>query len=61
MTGYGPWEATPRWLTWLGYHEKRRKRFASWMIGGGFDGWEYFDDRPSALGETVDATGGENG
>jgi hypothetical protein len=39
MTTYDPWKKTPWWLRWLG--SERRKRFASPMIGGGFDGWEY--------------------
>lgn len=39
MTTYGPWQATPWLFRWL--WNERRKRFASPMIGGGFDGWEY--------------------
>jgi hypothetical protein len=41
MTTYGPWEQTPRWLVWLGFSGRRRRRYASPMIGGGFDGWDY--------------------
>lgn len=48
MTTYGRWERTPRWLRWLGFLPFRRRRYASPMIGGGFDGWEY-----AALGKAV--------
>lgn len=41
MTTYGPWERTPIWRQLFGAREYRRRRFASPMIGGGFDGWEY--------------------
>lgn len=41
MTVYGEWERTPRWLVWFGKPAMRRRRWASWMIGGGFDGWDY--------------------
>ena len=41
MTTYGPWQRTPKFLTYLGFSALRRKRYASWMIGGGFDGWHY--------------------
>lgn len=41
MTTYGPWQRTPKWLRMLGWPNERRAVYASWMIGGGLDGWEY--------------------
>lgn len=45
MTTYGPWHPTPRWLRWLGKPQWRRSVYASMMIGGGWDGWDYSDER----------------
>lgn len=45
MTTYGPWHPTPGWLRWLGKPQWRRSVYASWMIGGGWDGWDYSDIR----------------
>lgn len=41
MTFYGAWERTPKFLTYCGFPGLRRRRWASPMIGGGFDGWQY--------------------
>lgn len=38
---YGPWVPTPRWLQRLGFPAFRRSCYASWMAGGGWDGWEW--------------------
>lgn len=38
---YGSWQVTPWFLRIAGYPPVRRKKFAAWNVGGGFDGWEY--------------------
>ena len=43
---FGLWENTPGWLQLLGKQPFRRPRYASWMIGGGWDGYDYAD-RPT--------------
>jgi hypothetical protein len=43
VTTYDHWHHTPQWLRWLGKPKWRRQRYASWMIGGGRDGFEYSD------------------
>jgi hypothetical protein len=47
MTTYGPWGRTPIWLQLFGARPFRRRRYASPMIGGGFDGWEYATETTS--------------
>lgn len=44
MTTYGHWHPTPGWLRWLGKPQWRRAVYASAMIGGGWDGWDYSDE-----------------
>ena len=39
----GCWERTPLMLRVIGYADQRRRTFAPWQLGGGFDGWEYGD------------------
>jgi hypothetical protein len=36
---YNEWKPTPWWLRWRGKYV--RSRYASAMIGGGWDGWEF--------------------
>ena len=43
MTTYGPWRARPWWVFWRN-ERYRRSIYASAMIGGGWDGWEYSND-----------------
>jgi hypothetical protein len=38
---YGPWFKTFWWLRLLGKPAWMRNTYASWMIGGGWDGWEF--------------------
>jgi len=40
---YGPWRSTPRWLVWFGFKPIYRSKYASLMIGGGWDGFEWGD------------------
>jgi len=41
----GPWKQTPRLLRLLGWPMYRRSIYADWRIGGGWDGFEYADER----------------
>lgn len=38
---FSPWKPTPTWLRWLGFKPYYRSRYASLMIGGGWDGFEW--------------------
>lgn len=42
-TTYSDWRRTPWWLRAFGARAWMRDRFASAMIGGGWDGWEFND------------------
>ena len=37
---YGPWEPRPWWIFWR-RQEFRRRMWAPWHIGGGYEGREY--------------------
>lgn len=38
---FSEWRKTPWWLRLLGKPAWMRDRYASAMIGGGWDGWEF--------------------
>lgn len=41
----GEWMKTPFFLRLLGFRRLRRAIYAYDMIGGGIDGWEYFQTK----------------
>lgn len=47
---FSKWRVTPWWLRLLGKPTWMRDRFASPMIGGGWDGWEFTDNIPPPTG-----------
>lgn len=40
---FSVWRLTPWWLRILGKPKWMRDRYASPMIGGGWDGWDFAD------------------
>jgi hypothetical protein len=44
---YTDWRKTPLWLRIFGAPAWMRSRYASAMIGGGWDGWEFSKERPA--------------
>lgn len=41
MTTHSVWRKTPWWLRIFGCQALMRDHYASLMIGGGWDGWEF--------------------
>lgn len=56
---FSEWRKTPWWLRFLGKPAWMRDRYASPMVGGGWDGWEFTHNVKVRRGRAAGAGKGE--